>query len=811
MLLLVAGAPGLCLAFPYSVPLDGVETEEDAYELYYEGNLDEEELERLVAMLQDPVDLNSAEREELYDLPGLTWPMVDAILAYRDREGRFRSLDDLALLPEVPRDVLNELRSFAEVRKPLSPRDYLRSSWQFKAAYNPEQSSSEGASSDEAATETEAPPTLYIKSHNEIMRWLNFGFALTEAQELAPLDHGLHVPVFDSDGDPDGTAEGYLTDGLRTRWELSKIYLHTPRDRYSRWSAIAGSYRIGFGMGTVFDNTSREFPKGWRADVDISRSEDLTRASPVRYRDDPGLFGAAASLHRLDLGSVFLSAHAFASRIGRNSYQELMTDPEEGEGQSIYICERARDSGDCEFRTDPADGKKIYKLYQVTVLDALQETTCGANVNVHLDPRTQVGVTAYRGSLDIDLPHEQRLKVSRGSKYPDDDDEFGAVGGHLFWGLGPFTLRAEGAQAKSGGRALWLRTFFDQGPLEAELGLRRYDDDYENPWGSPYAQADEYNGNRARDEQGINYVLGYRPFAGLSLKLRGDFWQTQHAQCWIDGDGEEGEKDSTVSFDTARCLAKAKEAGKDVAFQATDNTSQELSASWRPTSELAVTLRGTYVDHDLSVGGRDQTFQDGAGSKLSLFGKVAVSPVGWLQLNAGYRFAWVDDNGPYKLFDPVLYETYKDVDRNGSDESTHPAVPDDPDCFVDGDIHGEPLGRPPKQCSLFHDKYRLDYYFFYELIGKYQKTTASLKLKYYDEAVGYPSVVGDQGKYWVFTAKIRQSKTLDLFSAALRYDLLKFVDDRVKWYKEDLRASQHGRLLMDRYNHQLTLSAELTF
>ncbi len=53
------------------------------------------------------------------------------------------------------------------------------------------------------------------------------------------------------------------------------------------------------------------------------------------------------------------------------------------------------------------------------------------------------------------------------------------------------------------------------------------------------------------------------------------------------------------------------------------------------------------------------------------------------------------------------------------------------------------------------------------------------------------------------TLKLAQQKTFDLFSASLRYDMLKFTDERVKWYQEDVRVDNET-LLAERYSHQLT-------
>ena len=55
----------------YAVPIR-VQDEDDLRELVDEGLIEEGDYQTLLELLDDPLDLNSASRSELFDLPGLT-------------------------------------------------------------------------------------------------------------------------------------------------------------------------------------------------------------------------------------------------------------------------------------------------------------------------------------------------------------------------------------------------------------------------------------------------------------------------------------------------------------------------------------------------------------------------------------------------------------------------------------------------------------------------------------------------------------------------------------------------------------------
>lgn len=806
-LLVVLGLPSPALAYLYPVPLGEVQTEEDLYEVYYEGNLSEAELEQLLSLLRDPVDLNAADRETIFDLPGMTWPLVDELLKARESSGTFKSMDDLALVPGISEEVLAELATFAETRRPAKTTDRVRSKWELKVGWDPLPPYGSRPADELATSQHRAPPAAYLRGDAEILRWLSLGFAATESMELGPLDYNAAVPVY-KDGYYDGDAPGYLTDGRQTRFDLAKIYLHTPQGRHSLWSAIVGSYRMGFGLGLTFDNTSREFPNGWRVDREIDRAESITQTSAIRYRDRPGLFGAAASLHAMDLGPVALTAHGFVSSTRRNSYQKLRRDDD----TSMYICERSPETGECDYREDPAtavpgffgSGDGIYKLSTETLLDAFRENTVGGSTTIHLGGGAFVGTAAYYSTLEILLEPADHLEFSDSASYDPDGSSFGAVGVFGGWGTSGLRLRAEVTRMYSGGNAAWLRTFYEQGPVDVEVGLRYYDEHYTNPWTSPYAEGDQLDGHRARDELGANYALRVRPMQGLSLRLKGDVWRQNYARCTLtrEPDSSEFEKGDD-------CLAMEEALGR-LDLKPSDylelepllNTSHSLTATYQPRKWIRLTLRPSYTDHDVGTGGREETYGDGgSGLKLSLYGKLDVEPVRWLRLSLAYRHGWEDDRGPKEIFDPTVYADQKDL----------PWVPGDGSDPWKGNTSKQPVDAADPDATLYQDSFRQDRYAYAEVRARLADTTGTLRLKVNEEAIGEPALTSTEGSYWMLTAKLAQARTLGLFSASLRYDLLRFTDQRVKWYQEDRRPDNAGRLLLSRNNHQLIATLGLSF
>ena len=70
------------------------------------------------AAVPKPVDLNTADRAELQQLPGVGPSLADAILAHRRDMGQFQSVDDLSIVPGVGDKTLAKLRPLVAVSEP---------------------------------------------------------------------------------------------------------------------------------------------------------------------------------------------------------------------------------------------------------------------------------------------------------------------------------------------------------------------------------------------------------------------------------------------------------------------------------------------------------------------------------------------------------------------------------------------------------------------------------------------------------------------------------------------------------------------
>ncbi|MFZ8474723.1 ComEA family DNA-binding protein, partial [Staphylococcus aureus] len=67
------------------------------------------------AAASGPLDLNTATREQLDALPRIGPALADRILAWREQNGRFTSVDDLGSVPGIGDKMLASLRDLVRV------------------------------------------------------------------------------------------------------------------------------------------------------------------------------------------------------------------------------------------------------------------------------------------------------------------------------------------------------------------------------------------------------------------------------------------------------------------------------------------------------------------------------------------------------------------------------------------------------------------------------------------------------------------------------------------------------------------------
>jgi hypothetical protein len=546
----------VALADPYEAFID-VETEQDLYDALSVRQISSDTFERLLDLLARGVDLDLATREELYELPNLTYAEVDAILAHRSAHPGRRLGDGRAL---VAAGVLEEPRYHA-----IAPFLAARASqpgWSGVAA--------ELHVVARASLEEDGPPPLGLRLRAAGLGGYTAGVAVAlTRQRLGEVRY---------DPDRRSLRAAAPSPGLA----VPKAYL-----RWERESAavLLGSYRAGFGQRLVFDNTGAEQPAGFAIDDQLvagggvtracklargelpeareeaaeeaapCAGEETTRVAPdVRWRE--GLLGAALAARRLAAGAGWLALHAWASYAERSVYQYELVD-------------RAR-CADPRRDLDPAcAAPRVILASEAAPLEAAAahayqtlpamfvEALAGGNATYWLDRRSRLGATAYAARTE-DLLGGVALGTQEGARWPG-GQRFGAVGAEAALGGGGVDVAAELARSfdelppqagvtRGGGLGAVLRLALSRhreepltpgpaavpgagagaGTLVAtgsslEVTARYYQATFVNPYARPVAAPDELEGQRARDEAGLR-VRASATWPRLAVRAAADGW-----------------------------------------------------------------------------------------------------------------------------------------------------------------------------------------------------------------------------------------------------------------------------------------------
>lgn len=86
----------------------------------------EEAYEHLTELVQQPLDINTADVDELMQIPGLTIDHISDIIRYRDKYGRFKTTDELNMIQSIPMELRRYLQCFVQVVDDSNRRWYSR-------------------------------------------------------------------------------------------------------------------------------------------------------------------------------------------------------------------------------------------------------------------------------------------------------------------------------------------------------------------------------------------------------------------------------------------------------------------------------------------------------------------------------------------------------------------------------------------------------------------------------------------------------------------------------------------------------------
>ncbi len=513
--------------------------EDDLRSAAERGEISDATMQTLLELLNDGVDLNTATRDELYELPSLTYADVDAIVEYRKKEGH---IDDPAVLVgagAITPEQLLQIAPFIIITeaKPVIP---IGGYYRLLGAYT--------------IGDPLAPPAF-------LQARLRGPFSLSGGLGATFTRRRVGSPFFDATREP---RDGSFADGtLAVRpsgysVEVPKFWLQW---RSTKLRVIAGTFRIGFGQRLTLDNTTRYTPKGLSPDNVFYVNRDLsglcrlsqgeiTTTQPVcptemdRYVTDDFKWrdpfrGIAFSAENLELGETAkASFYAFGSYQTRSIYQYEIYDRR--------ICANPRDDEDDNCKApyvyiDRGDGALQQARASYSVLPNLwDELSAGGHASFSPVPMLELGLTGY-GALPRWHVPEMQLDFQEYARYPF-GGPWGAVGLDGRVTAGPWDLYFEVARSfdsmpsGGGGWGAVQRSVWGKKKRELEITLRLYDINYANPYARPVSSPDELEGQRARDEAGIRVKYTDRTLGDFNVRGFVDFWVLPWDQGGIEGE-----------------------------------------------------------------------------------------------------------------------------------------------------------------------------------------------------------------------------------------------------------------------------------
>ncbi len=500
-----------------------VDDEDDLFELEQRGDIAEDTADTLLELMREGVDLNAAGREQLYDLPGLTYADVDAVLEYRKAKGHIDDPTELVGAGALTSEQLVQIAPFIRID---AARPLLPVSGKIRAQTR-------------VTTTDNVPPPALLSARLKGPLNLSAGFMMFTTRRRAA------TPTYDALNDA-LTSKGFTYQPQLTRY-------------FAQWKPgnarlVVGTFTIGFGEHLTLDNTRRVTPRGIYLVDDFRRVNVLSQtcklssgglladpSSGCDQGDGKNLYitpdykwresfrGVAGSIEDLHVGSeATMALYGFLSYQQRSIYQYEIYDRR--------FCDDPRDDNN-EFCKAPAvslpDGTT--RLVYSTLGNAFDELTGGGHVTFKPSYRVTLGLTGFV-AMPFFRQSPLELDFQEYSRYPS-GGAFGAVGVDAHTSYQGFNFFLEATHnfdgrvgtGGAGGYGIEQRTSYSTKKHDFELSLRFYDQGFGTPYARPIAGPDLLEGQRARNEAGARFRWVGHFSKDWEVGLRANFWVNPYA------------------------------------------------------------------------------------------------------------------------------------------------------------------------------------------------------------------------------------------------------------------------------------------
>lgn len=499
-----------------------VDDDDDIVAMQDRGEISDETADTLRELLQDGIDLNLASRDELYELPSLTYPDCDAIIEYRKTKGQIDDPAELVAAGALTADQLSQIAPFVLVSG-ANEQFPIGGKYSLWGMYT--------------ATDKLAPP---MRLRAQVRGPVGLSGAIGLVGTRRELSQPFYDPIAGSLEVTDSSYQVFMPK-FWARW------------RSGKFEVVAGTFRLGFGQRLTLDNTLRQTPEGIYPDNNfywnrylvsgctrsgVSVSSPCLDSEVDSYVTDDFIWrdsfrGVAASAKDLEIGDqARASLYAFASYQTRSVYQYDLYDKD--------TCLDPRNDGDPQCSAPQVlvreTGSLVpsARLAYSTLRFVWDELAVGARARIEPARWLSLGVTGYFGMpiwrvAGVDLDFQENARYPFGGRY-------GAVGvdGRLTvndWNLFLEVTRSfdQRVGGTGGGFGVLQRSVWGANGRELELSARYYDFNFVNPYARGISSPDRVGGQRARNELGgrIKYT-DRTSVPDMTLRAWVDFWVLPH-------------------------------------------------------------------------------------------------------------------------------------------------------------------------------------------------------------------------------------------------------------------------------------------
>ena len=611
MLRLILTSLAILLAVPaeareYSVDVDVID-EQELRQLYFDGQLDDEEFQTLIALLESPIDLNLSARQDIYQLPGVSDGVASAIVDERTLNGPYAFLGDVAARVEaVDSKLIDQIRPFVILRLPKGEKPAARGSFQFLLAKTFE--ATRPIEDDHPAKSHSARqlgygnvPAMMFGGGAELLGWLDFGV-------IGTIQEGLNRIEYEpTSGDFTGQ---YGAPTFRPH----SGYIRVTRPK---GSVLLGSYHLSFGHGLVMSTLGGRDRHGFTIRRNGTGDGD-------RIREHNGMLGVVARAYPVKAGRAELDLTAFGSL---RNYDQYVGYVGMSDGEVLDPADP-----DIEVRSPRVwvDGQKSAYM---TLPALFRVGLAGGNATLRFNRRTQIGITGYGAFVDRAIVEgiEDQNTILLRQRFPNSRG-WGSFGVHGGFGVWIFDFSAEyGLFMHEGNPANAFYFVMEAEPAWGEFvfSVRHYDEGYGNPFNRGEANPDKLAGNTARNEQGLRFQATIKPDRSFRFQVRADLARN------IRYDVHDFDLRGSVRGEPLPWL----QLGVLLRY-----ANQNLAISGRQH-----TYSGTLADFDLAsyrtveLEDDDGTTVPRAGEKISWTGQLRVQGKKWGNVTLRYRQEFTDN------------------------------------------------------------------------------------------------------------------------------------------------------------------------